>query len=184
MADRRVLITGGSKGIGQATAAALADRGWQVTLIARDRDALERARAELPGTGHRAVALDVADESAWAQLGEEVADLDGLVCAAATLEPIGPIGSYRAADFMRTLEVNVLGTLLAIQTCLPALRASRGAIVTFSGGGAPAPLPRFDAYAASKAAVARLTENIAGELAADGVRINCGRFVMASSTRW
>jgi NAD(P)-dependent dehydrogenase (short-subunit alcohol dehydrogenase family) len=67
----------------------------------------------------------------------------------------------------------VIGTLLAIGACLPALRAGRGAIVTFSGGGATGPLPRFDAYAASKAAVVRLSENIAIELASEGVRVNC-----------
>src|SRR5205807_10434571 len=71
------------------------------------------------------------------------------------------------------LEVNVVGTLAAIHASVPALSASSGAIVTFSGGGATAPLARYDAYAASKAAVVRLSENLAGELARRGVRINC-----------
>jgi NAD(P)-dependent dehydrogenase (short-subunit alcohol dehydrogenase family) len=169
---RRVLITGGSKGIGRVTAQALAERGWQVALVARDERALTRTCAELPGEGHEAIAMDVADEDAWKQLTSRLGDLQGLVCAAATLEPVGPIGTYRTADFRRTLEVNVLGTLLAITSSLPGLRASRGSIVTFSGGGATAPLPRYDAYAASKAAVVRLSENIAEELAGWGVRIN------------
>jgi len=117
--------------------------------------------------------MDVADESAWERLVLLLDDVQGLVCAAAVLTPVGPIGSYSAADFRRTLEVNVVGTLLAVRACLSGLRASGGAVVTFSGGGATAPLPRFDAYAASKAAVVRLSENISGELARDGVRINC-----------
>ena len=117
--------------------------------------------------------MDVADESAWERLAPRLGDVQGLVCAAAVLDPVGPIGSYSAGDFRRTLEVNVLGTLLAIRACLPGLLASRGAVVTFSGGGATAPLARFDAYAASKAAVARLSENIAVELAGQGVRVNC-----------
>src|SRR5205807_9146574 len=71
----------------------------------------------------------------------------------------------------RTLDVNVVGTLLAIRYSLPALRAGGGSIVTFGGGGATAPLPRFDAYAASKAAVARLSENLAETISP--VRINC-----------
>ena len=108
-------------------------------------------------------AFDVCDEQAWARLGR-LDDLDGLVCAAAVLDPIGPVGSYRPGDFRRTLEINVLGTLLAVHHCLPALRAGGGAVVTFSGGGATGPLPRFDAYAASKAAVVRLTENLAASL--------------------
>jgi NAD(P)-dependent dehydrogenase (short-subunit alcohol dehydrogenase family) len=170
---RRALVTGGSKGIGRAVAGALAERGWSVALMARGPRALEQTRAELTGEGHRSLTLDVADERGWELLAPELADIQGLVCAAAILDPIGPVGSYNPSAFRRTLEVNVLGTLLAIQTCLPGLRASGGAVVTFSGGGATAPLPRFDAYATSKAAVARLTENLASELATVGVRINC-----------
>lgn len=173
MSHRRVLVTGGSKGIGRAAAAALAERGWRVVLLAREKEALELARGELAGEGHEAFAIDVVDEHAWARLAPHLGDVHGLVCAAGVLDPVGPIGSYAAADFLRTLEVNVVGTLLAIVTCLPGLRKSRGAIATFGGGGATAPLPRFDAYAASKAAVTRLTENIAFELAAEGVRVNC-----------
>lgn len=173
MSAGRVLVTGGSRGIGRAAAHALAEQGWRVALIARDQRALERARGELSGVGHEAFALDVCDEAAWERLAPRLHDVRGLVCAAATLDPVGAIGSYTVADFRRTLEVNVVGTLLAIRACLPGLRSSSGAIVTFSGGGATAPLPRFDAYAASKAAVVRLSENIAVELAGEGVRINC-----------
>ncbi len=173
MTARRAVVTGGSRGIGRAVAGALAERGWRVMLVARDAGVLERARGELAGEGHEAVALDVADEGSWLELAGRFDEVDGLVCAAGVLDPVGPIGSYRTADFRRTLEVNVVGTLLAIEACLPALRARGGAIATFSGGGATAPLPRFDAYAASKAAVARLSENIAVELQPDGVRVNC-----------
>ena len=75
--------------------------------------------------------------------------------------------------FRRTLDINVFGTLLAVHHCLHALRASAGAIVTFSGGGGTGPLPRFDAYAASKAAIVRLSENLAAELEESRVRVNC-----------
>jgi NAD(P)-dependent dehydrogenase (short-subunit alcohol dehydrogenase family) len=173
LSRQRVLITGGSKGIGRAVANALAERGWRVTLVARDELALERVRDELPGTGHETFGMDVTDEDAWKRHTPQLDDLQGLVCAAAMLDPVGPIGSYAVADFRRTLDVNLVGTVLAIGACLPGLRASGGAIVTFSGGGATAPLPRFDAYAASKVAVVRLTENIAAELVGDGVRLNC-----------
>jgi len=167
-----VLITGGSRGIGRATAEALATRGWRVTLVARDEHTLRDARESLAGDGHEARVLDVADEHAWERLRPELEDVHGLVCAAAILDPVGPTGSYSAAAFRRTMDVNVLGTLLAIAACLPGLRASHGSVVTFSGGGATAPLRRFDAYAASKAAVVRLTENLAVELVDDGVRLN------------
>jgi 3-oxoacyl-[acyl-carrier protein] reductase len=141
--------------------------------VSRDEDRLEQARAQLPGDEHEAFALDVTDVESWQEVAPRLDDLGGLVCAAAKLDPVGPVGSYDIADFRRTLDVNVVGTLLAVNACLPGLRTNRGAIVIFSGGGATAPLPRFDAYAASKAAVVRLAENIAAELVDEGVRVNC-----------
>jgi NAD(P)-dependent dehydrogenase (short-subunit alcohol dehydrogenase family) len=170
---RLVLVTGGSRGIGLESARALARRGARLVLVARAAAALEEASASLPGGGHRWLAFDVRDEDAWRRHLEDLDDLAGLVTAAAVLEPVGVIGSYSPAAFRRTLETNLLGTQLAIHFCLPALRASAGSIVTFGGGGATSPLPRFDAYASSKAAVARLTENLASALAPDGITINC-----------
>jgi NAD(P)-dependent dehydrogenase (short-subunit alcohol dehydrogenase family) len=165
----RVLVTGGSMGIGLAVAQALARRGAALTLVARGAPALERACAELPGAGHRWHAMDVADEHAWANLDSE--PLRGLVCAAAVLEPVGTLGEYSLSEFRHTLEVNVCGTLFAVHRCLEALRKGDGSVVTFSGGGGTAPFPRFDAYAASKAAVVRLSENLAVELAP--IKVNC-----------
>jgi 3-oxoacyl-[acyl-carrier protein] reductase len=173
MSKRHVLVTGGSMGIGLAVARALAAQGARLTLVARGAETLDRAVAELPGERHRAQRLDVADEPAWQAFASQIGELDGLVCAAAVLGPVGPAGSYAPREFLHTINVNLFGTLLAIHNCLPALRTSHGAIVTFSGGGATAALPRYDAYAASKAAVVRLTENLAADLAEDGVRINC-----------
>jgi NAD(P)-dependent dehydrogenase (short-subunit alcohol dehydrogenase family) len=158
-----VLVTGGSMGIGLAAAHELARRGHRLILVARGADALERACASLPGAGHAWRALDVSDERAWASV--VLDELHGLVCAAAVIDPVGAIGEYDLGAFRRTLEINVCGTLFAVHHCLPALRADGGAIVTFSGGGGTAPLPRYDAYATSKAAVVRLTENLAAELA-------------------
>ncbi len=168
----RVLVTGGSMGIGRAVAVEFAGRGWQVAVAARGVEALEETVASLPGEGHAAVQLDVSDPEAWPGALSGLESLDGLVCAAAVSTPIGGIGTYSPQEFKRTLEINLFGTWLAINACLPLLRESRGSAVTFSGGGATSPLPRFDAYATSKAAVVRLTENLARELAGDGVRLN------------
>jgi NAD(P)-dependent dehydrogenase (short-subunit alcohol dehydrogenase family) len=131
--------------------------------VARGEDALREAASSLPGDGHTWHAFDAADIGAWERL--ELVGIGGLVCAAGVMDPIGPIGSYSVRDFLRTLEVNVLGTLLAVEHALPSLRKAGGSVVTFAGGGATGPLPRFDAYAASKAAVVRLTENLASEIA-------------------
>jgi NAD(P)-dependent dehydrogenase (short-subunit alcohol dehydrogenase family) len=171
----RVLLTGATGGIGREVARVLAGHGARMVLVSRRSDALEEVRAALPGEGHEILALDVRDEAGWAAALELIAPhgrLEGLVTAAGVLEPVGPIGTYTVAAFRETVEVNLLGTLLAIVACLPALRVAGGSVVTFSGGGGTVPLPRFDAYAASKAAVVRLTENLACELRGENVRLN------------
>jgi NAD(P)-dependent dehydrogenase (short-subunit alcohol dehydrogenase family) len=165
----RVVVTGGSMGIGLTVAKHLAKNGHELTLVARGAEALERAVESLTGSGHEWFAFDAADEAAWRQV--PAGKVAGLVCAAAVMEPIGAVGDYTIASFRQTMNINVVGTLAAIEHCLPGLREGPGAVVTFGGGGATAPLPRFDAYAASKAAVARLTENLAPVLAP--VIINC-----------
>ena len=171
---KRVLITGASRGIGLVVAERLAVLGSRLILISRNADALKRIRAELAGGPHEVIAMDVRDDDAWADLrnGVLATPVQGVVTAAAGLGPIGAIGTWSACDFRSTLESNLLGTLLAIDACLPGLTASRGSIVTFSGGGATKPFPLFDAYAVSKAAVVRLTENLALELVEQGVRVN------------
>jgi NAD(P)-dependent dehydrogenase (short-subunit alcohol dehydrogenase family) len=168
----RVLVTGASTGIGLAVARELAGHGWAVTGIARTRATLEDAVAGLAGAGHRALALDVGEPAAWEAIADELAGIEALVTAAGVLGPVGAPGSYDPAAFADAVRINLVGTLLAVHHCLPALRSARGAVVTFSGGGASGPLARYDAYAASKAGVVRLTENLAADLAGDGVRVN------------
>ena len=178
LAGHRVVVTGASRGIGAVVARYLAELGARIVLVARDAASLEAVRASLPGGpgAHRAVPLDVADEAEWTALAGSLASegpLHGLVAAAGVLGPVGPAGSWPVAEFRRTLEINVVGTLLPLVALLEQLAAARGAVVAFSGGGATGPLPRFDAYATSKAAVVRLAENLAVELAPRGVRVNC-----------
>ena len=169
---RRVLVTGGSRGIGLAVSRALAEGGWEVVVLSRDRARVDEAVASLAGDGHAGLVLDVADGDGWRNVAAAIAGprpLDGLVTAAGVLGPIGPLGAYEPGGFRRTVEVNLIGTMLALHHVLPGVAERGGAAVTFSGGGATGPLARFDAYAASKAAVVRLTENVA----ATGVRVNC-----------
>lgn len=173
LTGRRVLVTGGSMGLGLAVARELAGRGARVVIAARDSDALDAALTQLPGRGHERVGLDVSDPDAWDEVMarlDEGGALHGLVTAAGVLGPIGPLEGVRMDEFAETISINLVGTALALHHAMPRLRAVSGRAVTFSGGGATAPLTRFDAYAASKAGVVRLTENVACEGA---IEINC-----------
>ena len=160
-------------GIGRAVAGELTRRGARVIIAGRDLDALDAALSELPGPGHERVRLDVSDPGAWdpvmARLDEGGA-LHGLVTAAGVLGPIGRLDAVAMDEFARTISIDLLGTALALHHALPRLRAGSGRAVTFSGGGATTPLPRYDAYATAKAGVVRLTENVA---AGGDIELNC-----------
>lgn len=167
-------MTGGSAGIGLEVSRELARRGARVVIAARDLDAVHDAVGGLDGDGHRGLSLDVSDDEAWpGALAAIDSDgpLTGLVTAAGELGPIGLLEDVAPAALARTIAVNLIGTLLALHHALPRLRRSTGRAVTFSGGGATSPLPRYDAYAASKAGVVRLTENVAA--ASSEVAVNC-----------
>jgi NAD(P)-dependent dehydrogenase (short-subunit alcohol dehydrogenase family) len=161
---RRILVTGGSLGIGLEVSRALARQGHRVIVAAREIEAIDAALDALDGSSHEGVAIDVSNPRGWDDVAARIdggGRLHGLVTAAGVLGPIGPLNMLPAADLIETIAINLVGTMLALRFALPRLHASGGRAVTFSGGGGTSPLPRYDAYAASKAAVVRLTENVA-----------------------
>ena len=127
---RRVLVTGGSRGIGLAVSRALAAEGWRVIVASRDRARVDEAVTGLDGDGHLGVALDVSRPDEWeAAIGEidGTGPLDGLVAAAGVLGPIGAVGTYDPEEFAATIAVNLTGTLLALHHALRGWRRRRGA---------------------------------------------------------
>ena len=173
---RRAVITGAASGIGRATAELFARQGAHVSLVDRNGDAAGEVRDRLSGSGHRIVAMDVADEGAWARLADEL-DADGcdiLVnnAGTATLKPIAELG---LDDWRRELAVNLDSVFLGTRALLPLLaRSGCGAIVNLSSvrgiiGGVNA-----TAYCASKGAVRLFTKAAALECAGlgNGVRVN------------
>jgi 3-oxoacyl-[acyl-carrier protein] reductase len=174
LSGRRVLVTGGSMGIGLEVSRELARQGAQVVIAARGAAAVHQAISGLTGDGHHSLVLDVSDPGAWESAMEAIDEqgpLHGLVAAAGILGPIGQLDELPAHELVQTIAINLVGTMLALKYSLPRLRVSHGRAVTFSGGGGTAPLPRYDAYAASKAGVVRLTENVAssGEIEINSV---------------
>ncbi len=170
---RVVLVTGGSMGIGREVSRQLAHGGARVVIAARGAEAIAETLDGLEGSGHLGLQLDVSDAAAWPAVMEMVdrsGPLEGLVCAAGIIGPVGRFDAVSIDAVTETLAVNLIGTLLALRHAVPRLERSGGRAVAFSGGGATSPLPRYDAYATSKAAVVRLVENIAPTTS---VEINC-----------
>jgi NAD(P)-dependent dehydrogenase (short-subunit alcohol dehydrogenase family) len=184
------LVTGGGRGIGAGIARAFVAEGAAVFLVSRTRSELEALAAELAsgegeaGTGEAGrparvgyQVADVSDAGAVAAAVEacvsSLGPIDVLVNAAGIYGPIGLTWEVDADEWARAVAVNLMGTLHACRAVIPGMVARGGGrIINFSGGGATAPLPRFSAYAATKAAVVRLTETLAEELAEHGVAVN------------
>jgi NAD(P)-dependent dehydrogenase (short-subunit alcohol dehydrogenase family) len=176
---RRVLITGGSRGIGFAVAQALAAEGAAVGLVARDAAGLAEAAAKLRSHDTN-VATAAADVTEVSQLKRAVADiaaalggLDRLVANAGGTVGRGNLTSAGDGDFTATFALNAGHAAELIRAGLPHLRAAGGgAVVIISSVTGMRPAPRT-AYAAAKAAEIHLAATAAQELAPAGVRVNC-----------
>ncbi len=157
---RVALVTGGSRGLGRALITRLAAEGWRVVTDGRNREALSRATAVLPGaTG---LPGDVADPAHRAQLVAAITRLgrlDLLVNNASSLgpTPLPALADVDPADMARVLAVNTLAPLALIQPLLPLLRRSGGRIVDVSSDAAVQAYGGWGAYGASKAALDQLT---------------------------
>jgi NAD(P)-dependent dehydrogenase (short-subunit alcohol dehydrogenase family) len=176
-----VIVTGASFGLGKAIARALLQQGASVCICSRDEDAIEAARAELVNEADKtrvfAKQADVSNPASVAELitaaSHDLPNLLGIVNNAGVQGPKGALEFIEWDEWRRTIETNLLGTVLCCRAILPALRTARyGKIVNLSGGGATAPMPRMSAYAASKAAVVRFTETLAEEYAEVGIDVN------------
>lgn len=173
------IVTGAGRGIGRAIAMALADAGASVVAVSRTAAEVEETAALLSTRGDRALALaaDVSDWTAVQALVERAVSkfgaVDVLINNAGVQGPIGPLVENDPAAWWRTVEVNLLGTFHCCKAILPHMIARRsGKIVNLSGGGATSPRPNFSAYAASKAAVVRLTETLAEEVRPYNIQVN------------
>ena len=179
LAGRRALITGGGRGIGAAIAEAFATEGARLFLASRTASELDEVAAGCRERGAECTiaTVDVAAGAAVTELvrlaAGEMGGLDVLVNAAGIYGPIGPFVDNDLAAWEHAVAVNLMGTVYACHTAIPLMaKAGGGSIINFSGGGATAALPRFSVYAATKAAVVRLTETLAHESRDAGIRVN------------
>jgi NAD(P)-dependent dehydrogenase (short-subunit alcohol dehydrogenase family) len=166
-----VLLTGASRGIGQATALKLAASGWEVFAGVRRPEDGEALVAASPAGGITALALDVTDAAQIAALDETLPDrIDALVNNAGIVVP-GPVEGVTAEDLRRQLEVNVVGQVAVTQALLPRLRASRGRVVFVSSVGGRVATPMMGPYSASKFALEGLADSLRIELRRWGIRV-------------
>ncbi|HVS28502.1 MAG TPA: SDR family oxidoreductase [Solirubrobacteraceae bacterium] len=172
-----VMITGGSSGIGKATAHKVAAAGGIPLLVARSADKLEETRQEIEDAGGTAhvYSADLSDPESIDDLVERaLADhpkIDMLVNNAGRSIRRSVAHSYdRFHDFERTIQLNYLGTIKLIIALLPHMRDQGGGhIVNVSSIGVQTSPPRFSAYVASKAALDAFTRCVASEVIGDGV---------------
>jgi NAD(P)-dependent dehydrogenase (short-subunit alcohol dehydrogenase family) len=179
---RGLIITGASQGLGLAIATACVAEGAHVLICARDAGLLDSTRARLAAkaaSGQQIVAqpADVRQPADIRRLFEvalaALPRIDGLVNNAGVYGPKGLLEEVDIHEWWSSVETNLLGVALTCQLALPLFRRQGyGKIVNLSGGGATAPMPRISAYAASKAAVVRLTETLAEETKGAGIDVN------------
>ena len=167
MTPRTALLTGASRGLGRALAAALNARGWRLVVDGRDGARLAAAVAALPSPDLvTAVAGDVADPAHRGALAAAVPDrLDLLVANASELgpSPLPPLAELPPAQLQRVLAVNVVAPLALTQLVLPALRAAGGTVLAVSSDAAVEAYEGWGGYGASKAALDQLSAVLAVE---------------------
>jgi NAD(P)-dependent dehydrogenase (short-subunit alcohol dehydrogenase family) len=171
--NRCAIVTGASQGLGLEIARRYLGAGANLAVCARDVQLLEAAATELrtrarPGQAVLAMPADVCRPDDVTRLVDatlgQFGRLDILVNNAGVAGPIGPAESVDWEEWLRTLQINLLGAVLLSRAVLPHFkRIGRGKIVQLSGGGATQPLPMQSAYAASKAAIVRFVETLAEE---------------------
>lgn len=179
LAGRVAVVTGASRGIGEAVARAYAGAGAAVVLASRKQEALDEVAESITAAGGRAlpIACHTGDpeqiEALVARTVSELGGVDVLFNNAGTNPHFGPILTAEGGHWDKTYEVNVKGYAAMARACLPAMQERGGGkIVNVASIVGLAPHPGLGVYAVSKAAVLMLTRVLALELAADGVQVN------------
>jgi 3-oxoacyl-[acyl-carrier protein] reductase len=175
-ATRIALVTGAARGIGAATALALAKRGIATVLAVRDPASARPVFGAIRRLGQacRIEACDVGDHAAVAAAVQRVLGdwgrLDIVVNNAGQIDPIGHLGDTDPAQWARAIGVNLVGAYNVVHACLPALLASpAAAVLNVSSGAAHAPREGWSAYCSSKAGLYMLARSIGEEYGSRGV---------------
>lgn len=175
-----VLVTGASRGIGEAIARGLAAQGATLVLCSRKQEPLEAVAQSITASGGRALAVAChagkADQvdALFARIEAEFGRLDVLVNNAATNPYFGPVIQAPESAFDKTFEVNCKGYFLMAQRAARMMVAQNGgSIINIASIEGLSPSPMMGVYSMTKAAVIMLTKALARELGGSNVRCNC-----------
>ncbi|MGR3364032.1 MAG: SDR family oxidoreductase [Maritimibacter harenae] len=174
MTGKTVVITGASRGIGEAAARVFAEAGANVALLARSGDALATLAEEL-GEGALALECDVASfESVQNAVDETIGRFGGvdvLINNAGVIEPIAHMADSDPDDWDRVIDINLKGVYHGMRAVLPAMQKARGGtILTISSGAAHGALEGWSHYCVSKAGVHMMTKALHKEEVGNGIR--------------
>jgi 3-oxoacyl-[acyl-carrier protein] reductase len=180
LAGQVAVVTGGSRGIGAATALALADNGVAVAVAGRDHDALDGVVKDITARGGRSIGVvaDCTREEDLRRLHDAVrAELGAADILAAFAGGDGmPVPTVRETPehWRSVIETDLTSTFLTVSAFLPDMvERHRGAIITMSSAAARQPAQSSAVYAAAKGGVIVFTRHLAREMAPDGIRVNC-----------
>src|SRR3954449_1617450 len=172
LSGRRALLTGATGGLGRAIALALAQRGAQLTLSARNREALQALAGELPGSGHSVLPADLAEPGAAEQLAAEAAGAEILV-ANAGLPGAGRLTDFSPEQVQRALRVNLEAPMLLARALYPAmLEAGSGHLVFVASLAGKAASPRSSIYNATKFGLRGFALGLRADLSPRGVGVS------------
>ena len=164
---KRVLITGGTRGIGRAVAESLSST-HHLLIGGRDAASVEQTCAALRSA--EPFVADLGDEAATTAAAEAVGDLDAVVHSAGVLGH-GPVTSLGRADWRRTMELNVVAVADLTRLLLPALRRAHGTVVVINSGAGLTARADTALYAASKFAARALADSLREQEREHGVRV-------------
>lgn len=174
LSGQAALVTGASRGIGEATARRLANAGANVVLLARSKDAIEEIAGEI-GDKALAIACDVADwgsvDAAVARATHRFGRIDLLVNNAGVIDPIARIEHATPEGWSQAVDINLKGVFHCTRAVVPHLkRAGGGTIINISSGAATSALEGWSHYSSTKAAVLMFTRCVHKEEAENGIR--------------
>ena len=179
LSNKIAIITGAGRGIGRAIAIAFAKEGAKVSLVARTVSELEETAQLIEEYGSQSIVIptDVTEPGSVTAMVQETISrygrVDILVNNAGVSGPIGPLQDNRIDDWIKTIQVNVIGPYLCCKSVVPLMtNQGGGKIINLAGAGANNAWANLSAYCTSKAGVVRMTEVLALELENKNIQVN------------